>query len=107
MSVCVSLRLGSQNDERVATPYPLRPFSTQRPFSLVLEEASFLPEEVLRYTDVTLVKESFISHPCSHALKHFSHHVLNFQLKTSVYKAVCAVSDDVNEWGCLLPSDKE
>ena len=68
MSVCVSLRLGSQNDERVATPYPLRPFSTQRPFSLVLEEASFLPEEVLRYTYVTSVKESFISHTRSHAL---------------------------------------
>jgi hypothetical protein len=64
VSVYVSLRLSSQNDERVATPYPLRPCSTQRPFSLALEEASFLPEELLRYSDVTSVKESFISHPC-------------------------------------------
>jgi hypothetical protein len=66
--VCVSVRLDSQSDERVATPYPLRPCSTHRAFSLVLEETSFLPEEVLHCADVTSVKESLISHSCSHGL---------------------------------------
>jgi hypothetical protein len=32
--------------ETVATPYPLRPTSTQKPLSHALKEASFLLEEV-------------------------------------------------------------